>query len=132
MASGLAKVTSDFSWVAGGLTVFIGIHDRDKDNVILDKRRVIESFIDDIIEPLRQVYGFKKETVRILHDPSCQHLSAFNRSGEIYLNLATFERENFAQGYLDSRTTGLLSFYFTLAHELTVSTIFINLFSSGH
>lgn len=79
--------------------------------------------MNTIFEPLRQVYGFRRETVRIIHDPELYQIAGFNRDGAIYLNLEKFERENYANGYLDDEVMGLLSFYFALAHEFSVSLI---------
>lgn len=103
------------------LIPFVGTHD--SDTVFAKKLSAIESFIKDILEPLREVYGFQKDTVRILHDPGCSKLSAFNRNGAIYLNLDKFERDHFSLGVIREKPTGLLAFYFILAHEFTVSLV---------
>jgi hypothetical protein len=74
-----------------------------------------------VVEQLRSVFNFPKENIQILYDPKCLHLTAFNRNRLIYLNLGHFEQEHYADGTTSNLASTLLSWYFILAHELTVS-----------
>lgn len=70
--------------------------------------------------PLQKIFDFPSEHIRVLYDPGCSDLLAFNWAGVIYLNLHHFEREHFPE-VERNLAKALLAWYFALAHEFTVN-----------
>ena len=80
----------------------------------------IDYFINHILKPLKEVFEYDIRAIRLLYDARCLHTIAFNDQGAVYLNLGYFEKEHFDK-MKDNLPEVLLSWYFTLAHEFTVS-----------
>jgi hypothetical protein len=45
----------------------------------MEKGSCIECFITRVIEVLREVYNLRTENIKVLYDPDCRTLKAFNR-----------------------------------------------------
>lgn len=58
--------------------------DADRDVLDVDKKikeglvKLFRIFIDNVLDPLVEIYGMKKERIRLLWDESCQELAAFS------------------------------------------------------
>jgi len=88
------------------------------DDDLLEKALCIECFVNKVVMPLQKIFDFPKESVRVLYDPGCSDLLAFNWAGVIYLNLHHFEKAHFPE--VERNTAkALLAWYFALAHEFT-------------
>jgi hypothetical protein len=87
----------------------------DKDFIKLFKK-----FIDDVLNPLVEIYDVKKQRIRLLWDDSCGDLAAFTLDTSIYLNMGYFALQLKHFPKID-RHDQLIGWFHLLAHEMAVS-----------
>lgn len=85
--------------------------------VFNSKQDSLQRFSSSIIAPLGWIYGIPQTSLHIFYDIQGP-LIAFNRNGSIFLNLRYYEAWHDAEVQRGELSKGLVSWYFTLAHEI--------------
>ncbi|KZT61430.1 hypothetical protein CALCODRAFT_9895 [Calocera cornea HHB12733] len=111
---------------AVGDMIFVGNVDRhrfytkgvnDPRGVFNAKQHSLQRFSSTIIFLIGELYGIPQTSLHIFFDMEGP-LIAFNRNGSIFLNLRYYEAWHDADVQRGELTKALISWYFTLAHEI--------------
>ena len=80
--------------------------------------RLFKKFIEDILDPLVELYDVKKQRIRLLWDDSCHDLAAFTLNTCIYLNVGYFALTHHDK---IAHHEQIIVWYHLLSHEMAVS-----------
>lgn len=86
------------------------------ETLLTEKRAVLACF-NEIIQRLQVVFQLEPKSLHIFYDLGGD-LIAFNRNASLFLNLRYFEEWHFQDVSNDDPSSALISWYFTLAHEI--------------
>jgi hypothetical protein len=103
------------------LNSYVDYQDAEK-HVLGDKRedfiKLVKKFINDVLDPLVNIYGVQQRRIRLLWDNSCRDLAAFTLNTIIYLNVGYFAAMHHRRV---AHHDQLIAWYHLLAHEMAVS-----------
>ncbi|KAG8940571.1 hypothetical protein FRC03_005367 [Tulasnella sp. 419] len=99
-----------------GYRVFM-VNGSNPQDVILDKRQVMERFALSILHPLETVFDLKSNSLNIFYDKDGD-LIAFNKGGDLFLNIRPYEQWHDEDVRKGKTENALISWYHTLAHQL--------------
>ncbi|KII91548.1 hypothetical protein PLICRDRAFT_512049 [Plicaturopsis crispa FD-325 SS-3] len=100
----------------GDMKVFIARSVREPASVMATKRDIIGRFIN-VIRPLASLYKLPPTSLHIFYDEDGP-MVAFNRAASLFLNLRFYESWHDNDVRNGDSTQALISWYFTLAHEI--------------
>jgi len=106
----------DFIGSMGGVKVYATQDLPERNSLFQRKRDVVARFLH-VLNPLVSVYKIPKTSLHVFADKEGQ-LVAFNRNGSLFVNLRYYEAWHDREVQQKDLTKALISWYFTLAHEI--------------
>ncbi|KAJ3749126.1 hypothetical protein DFH05DRAFT_638806 [Lentinula detonsa] len=100
----------------GALKVYLSAEVPNKQTFLFDKSASLQRFLG-IVTSLARIYSLPLASLHIFYDLAGP-LIAFNRNASIFLNLRFYEAWHDAEVLRGDLGTALVSWYFTLAHEI--------------
>ncbi|KAI9511382.1 hypothetical protein F5148DRAFT_1172037 [Russula earlei] len=100
----------------GGVRIYATQDLPDRDSLVQRKREVVARFLY-VLDPLVSVYKIPKTSLHVFADKEGQ-LVAFNRNGSLFVNLRYYEAWHDRDVQQSDLSRALISWYFTLAHEI--------------